>query len=92
MAVHYENEKMRQNVLISLLDEFIGITITPSSRTGQNVADGTFEWAGCGVLYMEIQNEVGTGGSDSYPQVITYYVKGMNSSYISTSPLPASLK
>ena len=45
----------------------------------------------CKCVILEVKNESGQGGSDSYEQVIAYYVKTLKDKQVSRCPAPAFL-
>ena len=91
MSHHFSSEKARQNEFKRLMNEYMpGSEMTPKLPKERPKYDGCIDPCSCVIL--EVKNESGKGGgSDSYAQVIAYYVQSLKEKLVDRCPAPAFL-
>ena len=92
MSRHFPSEKARQNEFIKLMKDYMPANSKMKSTGLKNRPkyDGYIDPCSCVIL--EVKNESGKGGgSDSYAQVIAYYVKSLKEKPVDRCPAPAFL-
>ena len=92
MSQHFSKEKERQNEFIELMKEYMPANSAMKSKGFKKRPkyDGCIDPCSCVIL--EVKNESGQGGgSDSYAQVIAYYVKSLKEKPVDRCPAPAFL-
>ena len=86
MACYFSKEKDRVSAFLQLLSSYIGILIRPVLLQNEAKCVGAIEVKGSPCVIIEAKNEVGTAGSDSYPQLIAHYIQMLRKQVVRNCP------
>ena len=85
MAKHYNVELDRKNALVEVLQKYFPKSNIDVSKTGDSKCDIMMD----DYIYIELKNEVGTGGADSFPECLSYYIRDLQYRPYDVCSLPA---